>query len=440
MIDASRLHQCRDALIERVLHDGGWGLRRAQFSSISNTAEAVAVFRTANVPLHHPIVVSGLDYLAKNVNEHPKPKEQGGRDPHTRYAVHVLRGFSEYPESLFEKRYRDGFFAAWRWLQENNRAGGGWTEWPEQANLSLFATANVALALQRCGIPNLRHDLARIRRAIRSEGRAGSKGVSWKQNPSDRAACPASTAWAVLALAGSMEEEDLESARGGIEWLLKNRERWQGKPTEDRNVEGTAWRHVTPALGLRAVLSGVAEISPDNRRLYSAWDFIDKLWRPERREWAHDLESAESLAGNYAVAMVYESWISNLRQGRPSEVRPTLSVDQPIQLAMRSEKFVLVEEGEGLEKPLRLGPRLMWLLRLVVDRAAEGGVVSEDELRASAPTITEKGAFRKYSWRINKEVAKQSQGRVPLVINRDVVDGMPVYSLEIPLQSAPKGR
>lgn len=322
-------------------------------------------------------------------------------------------------------------------MQENNRAGDGWTEWPSHSNLSLFSTANVAIALQRCGIPDLNSDLERIRRAVRMEGIAGSKGMSWKQNPGDRGACPASTAWAVLALAGSMDEEDLEMAKGGIEWLLKHRERWDTKPTEDRNVEGTAWRHVTPALGLRAVLSGVTSIAPDNPRLQTSWEFLDKLWRPERREWAHDPESAESLAGNYSVATVYESWISHLRQGGRNDVRPILSLDQPVQLAKKGEEFFLVEDGEPWEKPLSLGPRVKWLLGVVVGRAEDDEVVSEDDFRALAPEISDKSAFRRYSARINQKISKLSKGRVPLTINRDVVDGTPVYSLEIPLYVGP---
>lgn len=436
MIDPTRLHHCRDALIERVQPDGGWGLRRTQDSSISNTAEAIGVLRTAHVPLHHPIVGGGLDYLAAAVRVHPKPKEDGGRNPHTRYAVHALRGFSEYPGSLFQERYRKGFLVAWKWLQEHNRAGEGWSEWPTQGHMSLFATANVAIALERSELPSVQEDLFRIRRAIRSEGRSGSKGVSWKQNPGDKGACPASTAWAVLALAGSMEEADQEMATEGVEWLLKNRDRWQARVTEDRNVEGTAWRHVTPALGLRAVLSGVSAIPPEHRWLKGAWSFLHDLWRPERREWAHDPESAESLAGNYAVASTYEAWISHLRHGGTNEASATPPIDQPVQLKIEmgeEKEFFLVENGERWERPIPFGSRAAWLVGLVASRVEEGGVISEPELRARAPEVTDKGAFRQYCGRVNRKVSKLTNGRVSVMVNRDVVDGTPVYSLEIPL-------
>src|SRR5699024_11871389 len=96
-----RVSRAAGTLVSNQGFDGGWGLTLTSVSSIVNTSESLAVLRSAQMA-GEP-VQRALAFVATAIEEHCRPRRQGGRGENTRFVCFGILGLNTYPEFFLPK-------------------------------------------------------------------------------------------------------------------------------------------------------------------------------------------------------------------------------------------------------------------------------------------------------------------------------------------------
>ncbi|MGH8903502.1 MAG: hypothetical protein ACRDYA_17980 [Egibacteraceae bacterium] len=346
---AKRLPQAAETLVAQQGHDGGWGLTLTSVSSIVNTSEALAVLRSAGVGGKQ--ARDAVDYLASVIGDHCRPRQRGGRGENARFVCFGLSGLIEYAQFFRQPGVPEAVAWCVGWLERHQVEHG----WPEVAGIddtSLHQTALAVIALTRLretltelgpdlmlagGVdttallvrvdPLIAHGLGGLLYHRRSSGAWG-----WRTYV-DTAPSPSKTSLCLLAAAGAAgrltaahpidPDRDFTLEVGGVDgkpqatrvsevvakagqWLLGNHQRWETFVEDDQDVQGTAWEHMTYALGVQAVLR--AGGAPYDPRLATAWRLMNDLWDSEAGMWGEPGSSGRrvTIRAAYSTVCAYD--------------------------------------------------------------------------------------------------------------------------------------
>jgi hypothetical protein len=275
--------------------DFGWGAFELSESSIVNTAEVLAILRTAGHACTEDVVADAITFLCAAVEEHPKPRDEGGRGPFARYSTFGLLGLTEFLAALQRADVRRAIGVCQEWLLAHRLPNGGWAEHVDDDRLSAFQTATAIIGLCRLDPRDSLVDeavgaLLELRR-----------GVAFPVNDRERDPSVPHTALATIALYVAGRDND---ALAAARWLMRHPARWVHEVDEDNNVPGSPWRHMTFALVLRAlVVTGAAQ--PTDSLLRPTITLLDALWSTSANEWLDgDLRhKTTSVRGSYAAVL-----------------------------------------------------------------------------------------------------------------------------------------
>jgi hypothetical protein len=284
--------------------DGGWGAFPESASSIVNTAEVLALLRTAGFRPSHRTVDRAVRYIADAASAHFRPKAEGGRDPHIRFLSFGLLGLTEYPAFLVDAHVRGGIDFCCERLQRQVLRAGGWPGTAGERQLSVFQTTTAIIALAGIGAhPKL---VARGADALlKLRDRDGALRAQSRRGP---ASVPHTALGAIGLYHAGREREAARAAR----WLYARPAEWQEETHKDGAVRGAGWVHMTFGLATQALLlTGVATYYDEP--VAHAVDFMDRLWLDDACEWRDgDVDSDQtSVRATYAVALSYRELARN---------------------------------------------------------------------------------------------------------------------------------
>jgi hypothetical protein len=340
-----RLRACAKRYSEEFQRrGGGFGEDRISGAPVSivNTAEILTVFHAAGVPYHAPSVRRAHEYIAAKVQVHPLPRgthhEARGRS--TRYPAFGLLGLTAYAEGVHDGKLEKAQQVCVRWFDRYELDDGGWSESARVSELSLLSTQAVVEGLERLcvRIPDTSEVEVLCQRARAACLRQGVRGTGsdaqmrwWSQKAGGTEPSASATALAVMLLArGTAHQRG--AAREGVEWLVRNADRWAAATEGDANSRTANWRHMTFSLALRAVLA-IPGISPARPELQGVVAFLNELWNEEQDGWSHGRAGADvTPTGCYAVvravqalAHAYRFDPNDLLKKKPSRSRSTVS-------------------------------------------------------------------------------------------------------------------
>lgn len=258
------LFEARCWLTANKRDDGGWGLAPGQGASLVNTAEALFVLRKANATVED--CLSGLQYLATNVEVHVKDSKRGPRSRYASFPLMVLRQcFPDYDPSVSDQ-IGELLFAG-----RNSDDGWGWDLRDERSDI--FSTYLAVEALR--SDPAYASALAAAGRWVISKASAAGWSFHDRQEYSTVA-----TALAIQILHHS-GLSDSPAFTVGRELLLTTKV-WD---EEDVVIWGTPWVHCRAAAVLKAlVLTGTEPFHPTiadgirvfNKRMISGFGWGEK--------------------------------------------------------------------------------------------------------------------------------------------------------------------
>jgi len=453
-----RVSRAAGTLVSNQGFDGGWGLTLTSVSSIVNTSESLAVLRSAQMA-GEP-VQRALAFVATAIEEHCRPRRQGGRGENTRFVCFGLLGLTTYPEFFHQQNLTEA--ASWcvNWL-EQHRVEHGWPEVVGIDDASLHQTALALIALSRfrdllralAPEPQLisRNDrpslIDRVATLIQHglsgllyhRRRGGSWGwrtyVSTESSPSKTSLSLIAVASAASSTPGFQQHvisRDAPRQVGGANgepqsrtlaeviaeagaWLLTNHRRWESFIEDDKDVQGTTWQHMAYALSTRAAL--VAGASPYDPKLSNAWKLMDGLWDSERGMWGEPGGSGNlaTIRATYYTVEAFEAARERVSESGMSE-RP-LNVGDLSSEGNSPEILSLVLDptysrinmttSTG-DISVQLPERLFELARVLRDAGLGGCTVTDI---ASSLGVAE-ASVAKYIQRFNRTVAA-SAGDAP---------------------------
>jgi hypothetical protein len=309
----ARLRRTAEIYLDAIRHDGGWGLAPGQVSSLVNTAEVLAVLRSAAVPYSDSGVQKGLAYIVSNLEVHLNERDRG---PRTRYAAYALLGLSEYAEARTRPDVLACMHFASNWLHGHNRREGGWAAEEQEDGLSLFATTQAMIALSAA-----QPDDPAIGQGADCLLKHALSASTWPAEAGGKYRSPALTGLAAEALFDAGRHAP---ARAAAKWLHENPEKWATKTEVGRSELGTSWRHMSFSIGARAVLR--SEVPFYDHRMRPALLYLDSLWSERHGLWS-DGEPNDHLTvrGAYAAALLYKALRASLLHIDPLDLANTLS-------------------------------------------------------------------------------------------------------------------
>jgi hypothetical protein len=409
--------------------DGGWGLREGQPSAITNTAEVLAVLRTAGIPYEEK-VQDAINFLVRAVREHPKDKDRADR---ARYYIFAILGYHEYPACLKRSNVEASIRRCRDWLNENRHQDGGWPSEAipegEERLPSLFTTALATQALTL--IEPSDGGLIESGVGLLLDTR---DGFAWPVEIGGSEPSPGQTALSGLALqaAGRVAE-----AKKAADWLVSNCDEWADPADQDTNgiedfegESGTPWRHFSYSLALRVCLSTGA-IEPQDARIRPAVRFIYEQWAEQRKEWRDGYKKTHTtVRGSYAAAMALRAvrdrvarldplWLVETLKPEPKERR---SAQRPRRIVLvASSHQVIIEDSGGRALPECDLTAVQWEFVNAIAKGMQAispikGVPLESLASGSDRRTRNTVAARKRS--VNGAIKKQTNGNVPELIVR----------------------
>ena len=449
-------------------YGGGWGLREGQEPSIVNTTEVLAILH-ANGQIGDP-VDRAITYITRATPTHCARRERGkGRGSNTRFVTFGLLGLTEYEGQLSRPDVAETVRWIIRWLEESRFEGGprgeqGWPEALAEQETSLFQTAMATLAVCR-----LRDALARRGASAPLPGEAyanelprrldaliqhGVTGLLYHRLPSgawprqsfgDKGS-PAKTSLAVVALSaaagrlpGSLSgpADDREYVCGvaqgaagvstignaiacGRDWLLDNSQRWVRFVEADPDVKGTAWSHLSYALGVRACVRAGAD--PDDPRMSAARYLLDHGWSEPDACWTEPVDGhpLPTVRASYNVVLTQlELRVAYGRLGHSPPrsqlahtAHPTLAAEE-LRLSSRAPEALETVDENGKVVRFSLPPRKRALIALL---ASDGvpRLVAKEEIAKNMNLAIE--SVPNAVAGANKAVLTATSGQVPKLI------------------------
>jgi hypothetical protein len=264
------------------------------------------MLRIWNYEYRDPMIQSGLAYLCNAVQEHTQPQdvEGNGRGELARYPAYAIWGLTRFPETAFDRRYREGLAFAIDWLNRNSLTEGGWPA-ALTGDFSFTVTMPAVRGLDRiCRHPSYGKGASRLaaaaRIALMRSNRGGSSQAWWTPYGDGAPPSAAATAMAVLILVGGNHAQR-DVARSGVSWLLSNPNEWVDRIEPDMQIEDRAWQMMSFSLVIRAVMHPAAKVSPRTPVLRQAIHFFDELWVEQVGAWSHYRGGIASTTGSFAV-------------------------------------------------------------------------------------------------------------------------------------------
>lgn len=433
----------------------GWGLRPGALSTISNTAEVLAVLRAGGQGPGDPAVDGGIEFLRYRFQrftltkaDAPATGELGLEEtrclPYTRYFVWGLMGLTEFPLRALSDEALEVAEGCYAWLIENQRADGGWLRYPATDEPSLLQTSTAVVALARYERRQGRSPASSPAIVAGVEALRRHRGeVAWPLSllEGQRHESPAQTALCVIALnalASAYDDLDGDDAERraselrteigeSVAWLLDEAASWARAKEVVDEARGTpqarfgaTWRHMSWALGLIATLD--AGVSISEPRLRGALDFLEGLWVETVNEWRDgDLEADPSVRATYAAVMASEAIARALEREDPLEIAQALHPVAPnaeLVLHVLERPSIALEWDGGVRLAIRLTPTRWELLRHLAARDGDGRPVPLETV-IEGTRWTEHSARREIS-RINARVREETDGRVPQLVQREL--------------------
>lgn len=450
-------------------HGGGWGLREGQEPSIVNTTEVLAILN-ANGQVGDP-VDKAITYLTKAIPMHCARRERGkGRGRNTRFVTFGLLGLTEYEGRLSRLDVAETVRWIVRWLEENRFEGGprgeqGWPEALAEQETSLFQTAMATLAMCR-----LRDALARRGALAPLPGEAhanelpdrldaliqhGVTGLlhhrlpngAWPRQSFGEKGSPAKTSLAVVALSaatgrlpGSLSSlaDDQEYAcgdlqgtggvttigaaiAGGRDWLLDNSPRWVRFIEADPDVKGTAWSHLSYALGVRACVRAGAD--PDDPRMVAARYNIDHSWSASDASWTEPVDGhpLPTVRASYSVVVTQlelraaygRLGHTPLQSQLARTAQPSLAAEE-LRLSSRAPEVLETVDENGEVMRFTLPSRKGALIALLASHEGVPRLVDKEEIATNMNLAIE--SVPNAVAAANKAVQTATSGQVPKLI------------------------
>lgn len=460
-------------LLHNQGYDGGWGLTLTSVSSVVNTSEVLPVLRTAGIA-GQP-VRRAIDFLTRAIVEHCRPRHQGGRGEHTRFVAFGLTGLLSHPRFFQHTGVPEATAWCVNWLAENQVDHG----WPEVLGLDDTSLHQTALVV---------HGLAQLRDALHSVGPGlvlrggvetggllerveplidhGVHGLLYHRRPSgawgwrtyvDTDPSPSKTALSLLALSavtsgvgpdGEPAYRDNPRGTGGVHgpeqrkrlseavteagrWLLRNHHRWETFVEDDKDVQGTAWEHMTYALCAQAAVR--AGTSPRDPRLARAWRLMNDLWDPEAALWNEPGASGRrsTIRAAYHTVSAYEEAMRRLTRlslddDLPSEASEASAERIVEHVVLGSHHRVLLSASDSEEQVVcALSERLFDLVRVLYD-APQDGLTTE---RIAGALHVAPSSVPKYVQRLNQATAAAFGGAPARLLLTATINGAGGYRL-----------
>jgi hypothetical protein len=383
--------------------EGGWGSRLDVDNtplSIVTTVQALRALRAVRTPYDDPAVQAGLGYVAAKVRVHPFPSTTArleARGAHPRFCAFGLLGLTTWDEGRHDPRLLEAQSFCVKWLEHEALEHGGWSDSPEERELSLTATSPAIRGLDRV-CPRL--DVAEVARTLAREARdevvRHAQGRPshrwWAQHPGWTDHSVATTSLAVLALV-SGEREHREVAETGARWLMRHASEWSALIEVDGRILTRQWTHMSFSLALRAVVGPAGRVDPADSRLKPAIEHLYHLWSERHGAWCNGRPGRPpTMSGSGAVISAAETLRRQWRFDPLTDVRrrrlrsaPQMATppdDHPLRLVLREKHVLLVEEDGTVFTTVDLTrtPQQRELLEVLVERHRAGA--AEQELRA----------------------------------------------------------
>lgn len=433
----------------------GWGLRPGALSTISNTAEVLAVLRAGGQGPGDPAVDGGIEFLRYRFQRfkltESEPPAAGELEleetrclPYTRYFVWGLIGLTEFPLRALGDEAREVAEGCYDWLVDNRRADGGWLRYPATDELSLLQTSTAVVALARYERRQGRDPASSLAIVAGVDAlRRHREETAWPLSLLDgpRHDSPAQTALCVIALnelasayedVGGNEAErkasDLRKEIGeSVAWLLDEASSWARAVEVVDEARGTpqarfgaTWRHMSWGLGLIAALD--AGVSISEPRLRATLDFLESLWVETVSEWRDGSPEADpTVRATYAAVMASEAIGRALEREDPLEIAQALhpvAPDADLVLHFLDRPSIALEWGGAGRLSIRLTPTRWELLRHLATQDGDGKPIPLEAV-IGATRWSEHSARREIS-RINARVRADTGGRVPQLVQREL--------------------
>jgi hypothetical protein len=439
-----QLARAANRLVQAQRIDGGWGLTPTSVSSIVNTAEALTVFRAADMA--GPAVEKGIAFLLKAlpVFYRDEPTEvggEGGRGRHLRYVSFFLDGLLNYADVAFAGEGLDRIQMALRWLGEFPELLGGIPESVGGSTASLHQTSRVLGALARllflddtnpslpptyrAGARTLADSAARY--LLNLQGASGA----WPVEPDGPPGSAAKTALATTALGYYAliqdSQEIAEARRRGGSWLMNNYSSWSKATSTDRRERSTYWVHLDYAECVRGVMAGT---DGGRARLKSSWQFLVGRWSPDLALWSEPAadDGNVTIRAAYHTVMAFESAKDSSALLRPAPLEAAKGQAFGSFVGIRIDESRggrLLVEGTEATFPVSLTGRQHDLVLAVLDRP--DGISAEElgeKLGVGAASVP------MYMSRINARISAASAGRLQRVfIAHRLAGGRSVYTV-----------